>query len=107
MIAPRWGRLVPDPHLLVNVYITREAVASSGIEGTQASVTEIFDAAVTGVSQRGEVQEVRNYIVALEHGLKRIEEGLPISLRLIEESSWCLLLIRWWDRPSRGAPYGG
>lgn len=47
------GRLLPDPHLLVNAYITREAVASSGIEGTQASVTEIFDAAVTGVSKRG------------------------------------------------------
>lgn len=85
------GRLLPDPHLLVNAYITREAVASSGIEGTQASVTEIFDAAVTGVSQRGDVQEVRNYIVALEHGLKRLEEGLPISLRLIKEMHHLLL----------------
>jgi hypothetical protein len=84
-IAPRWVGwqelgIFYLPHLLVNVYITWEAVASPGIEGTQASVTEIFDAAVTGVSQWGDVQEVRNYIVALEHGLKRIEEGLPISL---------------------------
>jgi Fic family protein len=85
------GRLLPNPHLLVNAYITREAVASSGIEGTQASVTEIFDAAVTGVSQRGDVQEVRNYIVALRHGLKRLEEGLPISLRLIKEMHQLLL----------------
>jgi Fic family protein len=68
------GRLLPNPHLLVNAYITREAVASSGIEGTQASVTEIFDAAATGVSQRGDVQEVANYIVALRHGLKRLED---------------------------------
>ena len=45
------GRLLPDPHLLVNAYITREAVSSSRIEGTQASVTEIFDATVTGISQ--------------------------------------------------------
>ncbi|MGH3974459.1 MAG: Fic family protein [Pseudonocardiaceae bacterium] len=85
------GRLLPDPHLLVNAYITREAVASSGIEGTQASVTEIFDAAVTGVSKRGDVQEVRNYILALRHGLKRLEEGLPVSLRLIREMHELLL----------------
>lgn len=85
------GRLLPDPHLLVNAYITREAVASSRIEGTQASVTEIFDAAVTGISPRGDIQEVRNYITALKHGLKRLEEGWPISLRLIKEMH-CLLL---------------
>src|SRR5687767_12968177 len=53
------GRLLPDPHLLVNAYITREAVASSRIEGTQASVTEVFDAAVSGTSARADVQEVR------------------------------------------------
>lgn len=85
------GRLLPDPHLLVNAYITREAVASSGIEGTQASVTEIFDAAVTGVSKRGDVQEVRNYILALQHGLRRLEEGFPVSLRLIKEMHEFLL----------------
>jgi len=66
------GRLLPDPHLLVNAYITREAVASSRIEGTQASVTEVFDAAVTGTSARADVQEVRNYILALHHGLTRL-----------------------------------
>jgi Fic family protein len=41
------GRLLPYPHLLVSAYVTREAVSSSRIEGTQASVTEVFDAAVT------------------------------------------------------------
>ena len=79
------GRLLPDPHLLVNAYITREAVASSRIEGTQASVTEVFDAAVTGETRRGDIREVRNYIAALQHGLKRLDEGFPISLRLIRE----------------------
>ncbi len=79
------GRLLPDPHLLVNAYITREAVASSRIEGTQASVTEVFDAAVTGTSPRADVREVRNYIGALEHGLQRLDEGFPISLRLMRE----------------------
>ena len=85
------GRLLPDPHLLVNAYITREAVASSRIEGTQASVTEIFDAAVTGKSARADVQEVRNYILALHHGLTRLEEGFPISLRLVKEMHGILL----------------
>ncbi len=49
------GRLLPDPHLLVNAYITREAVSSSRIEGTQASVTEVFDAAVTGETKRDDI----------------------------------------------------
>ncbi|WP_319449414.1 MULTISPECIES: Fic family protein [unclassified Mycobacterium] len=85
------GRLLPDPHLLVNAYITREAVASSRIEGTQASVTEIFDAAVTDKSPRADVQEVRNYIRALEHGVSRLGDGFPISLRLIREMHDLLL----------------
>src|SRR4249920_3863110 len=62
------GRLLPDPHLLVNAYITREAVASSRIEGTQASVTEVFDAVVSGVTRRDDLREVVNYISALQHG---------------------------------------
>lgn len=85
------GRLLPDPHLLVNAYITREAVASSRIEGTQASVTEVFDAAVTGTSARADVQEVRNYIQALHHGLTRLTEGFPLSLRLVKEMHGILL----------------
>lgn len=98
------GRLLPDPHLLVNAYITREAVASSGIEGTQASVTEIFDAAVTGLSKRGDIQEVRNYIVALHHGVRRLEEGFPISLRLIKEMHRLLLTdVRGQERTPRSA----
>ena len=85
------GRLLPDPHLLVNAYITREAVASSRIEGTQASVTEVFDAEITGKVSRPDIQEVRNYIRALGHGLKRMDEDLPISLRLIREMHALLL----------------
>lgn len=85
------GRLLPDPHLLVNAYLATEAVASSRIEGTQASVTEVFDAAVTGRSARADVQEVRNYIAALEHGLARMADGFPISLRLVKEMHGILL----------------
>ncbi len=86
------GRLLPNPHLLVNAYITREAVSSSRIEGTQASVTEVFDAVVTGEAKRDDIKEVRNYITALEHGVRRIQEDdFPISLRLIREMHRILL----------------
>jgi Fic family protein len=86
------GRLLPDPHLLVNAYITREAVSSSRIEGTQASVTEVFDAAVTGETKRDDIREVRNYVAALKHGVRRLEEDdFPISLRLIKEMHKILL----------------
>ena len=85
------GRLLPDPHLLVNAYITREAVASSRIEGTQASVTEVFDAEITGKVARADIQEVRNYIRALTHGLNRLTNDFPISLRLIKEMHELLL----------------
>lgn len=79
------GRLLPYPHLLVNAYVTREAVSSSRIEGTQASVTEVFDAAVTGETKRDDIREVRNYVRALEHGVTRLSEDFPLSLRLIRE----------------------
>ena len=93
------GRLLPDPHLLVNAYLTREAVASSRIEGTQASVTEVFDAEVTGNSGHHDVREVRNYIVALQYGLRRLEENFPICLRLIREMHALLLTdVRGRDR---------
>ncbi len=86
------GRLLPDPHLLVNAYITREAVSSSRIEGTQASVTEVFDAAVTGETKRDDIREVRNYVAALEHGVRRMQDDdFPISLRLIKEMHKILL----------------
>ncbi len=86
------GRLLPDPHLLVNAYITREAVSSSRIEGTQASVTEVFDAAVTGDTRRNDIREVVNYVSALEHGVRRMQEdGFPLCLRLIREMHGILL----------------
>lgn len=79
------GRILPDPHVLVNAYITREAVSSSRIEGTQASMTEVFDAAATGETKRSDIREVRNYIDALEHGIRRLRGEFPLSLRLIRE----------------------
>jgi Fic family protein len=79
------GRLLPNPHLLVNPYVTREAVASSRIEGTQASLSEVLEASATGLSTPGsDVQEVQNYIGAFNSGL-RLLQTMPLCLRLIRE----------------------
>jgi Fic family protein len=80
------GRLLPNPHILVEPYITREAVASSRIEGTQASMADVFQAAAGGGTPADgtDVREVRNYIEAMNRGLARLAE-LPLCLRLIRE----------------------
>ena len=79
------GRLLPNPHLLVNPYVTREAVASSRIEGTQASLSEVLEASATGLSTPGSgVQEVQNYIAAFNSGL-RLLQSMPLCLRLIRD----------------------
>lgn len=76
------GRLLPNPQILVNAYVRREAVASSRIEGTQTTISELFEAEARG-DIRGEVAEVMNYVGALNLGLARLRE-LPISRRLLE-----------------------
>lgn len=79
------GRALPNPHLLILPFARREAVLSSRIEGTQASLSDLF---AFEASQRFEdisdVREVFNYVRALEYGLARVKD-LPISLRLIRE----------------------
>ena len=82
----REGSRLPNPHLLMRPFITREAVLSSKIEGTQATIGEVL-AASAGINIKqnpDDLQEVQNYITALEYGLKRLEE-FPLSLRLIKE----------------------
>jgi Fic family protein len=74
---------------LVNAYVTREAVASSRIEGTQATLSDVFDAEARG-QVSGDVKEVVNYINAMNVGLERLAE-LPISKRLVEEIHAVLL----------------
>jgi len=83
------GRLLPNPHLLIRPYVAREALASSRIEGTQASLSDLFDAQALD-DIRGDVKEVTNYIDALEHGLVRLET-LPVSRRLLCEVHEILL----------------
>ena len=79
------GRQLPNPHLLIAPYVRREAVLSSRIEGTRASLSDLLlDEAEPERSGDGDVREVRNYVAALEHGLERLRE-LPLSLRLVRE----------------------
>ena len=80
-------RTLPNPHLLIRPFMSREAVLSSRIEGTQASLSDLFyfEALQTPTAPRGsDVGEVGNYVRALEHGLKRLST-LPLSLRLMTE----------------------
>jgi Fic family protein len=79
------GRLLPNPHLLVQPYLTTEALSSSRIEGTQASLSDVFEAAAEETtSSDHDVREVQNYIAAFELGYGRLED-LPLSLRLVRE----------------------
>jgi len=82
------GGQLPNPHLLISPYIKREAVLSSRIEGTKASLSDLLiDEIDDGhAKQQGsdDVKEVRNYVRALEHGIAMLPD-LPLSLRLIRD----------------------
>src|SRR5436309_11963912 len=82
------GRHLPDPHLLIAPYVRREAVLSSRIEGTKASLSDLLldemENAASVPREEDDVREVRNYVVALEYGIKRLRD-LPLSLRLVRE----------------------
>src|SRR5437764_13805048 len=79
------GATLPNPHLLIQPFARREAVLSSRIEGTQASVGDLFLFEIGNPApERSDVREVANYVAALEYGFGRLHE-LPVSLRLIRE----------------------
>jgi Fic family protein len=79
------GRQLPNPHLLIAPYLRREAVLSSRIEGTRASLSDLLlDEADGERPEDADVREVRNYVDALEYGLQRLRD-LPLSLRLVRE----------------------
>ncbi len=81
------GRLMSNPHLLIRPFIRREAVFSSRIEGTQASLADLFTYEAVQLSLfdlPDDVREVHNYVRALEYGLERMQD-FPLSLRLIRE----------------------
>lgn len=82
------GRALPNPHLLIGPMIKREAVQSSRIEGTQASLADVLLDEATpskaAPANADDLREVHNYVTALEHGISRLND-LPLSLRLVRE----------------------
>ena len=86
------GRRLPNPHLFIRSLVRKEAVLSSRIEGTQATLGELLaaEADAAAVRSSADLQEVGNYVTALEYGLERLET-LPVSLRLVRELHECLM----------------
>jgi Fic family protein len=84
---------LPDSGLLLYYYIRKEAVLSSQIEGTQSSLADLllFESDEAPSVPIDDVTEVSTYVAALEHGLTRVQEGFPLSLRLIKEMHAILL----------------
>lgn len=79
------AQLIPNPDLFVGMYVNREAVLSSQIEGTQASLTDVLVFEVGGdVDYQSDVHEIINHIAAMNYGLRRLPD-LPLSLHLIRE----------------------
>lgn len=91
------GELLPNPDLLIRPYVTREAVLSSKIEGTQASIIDIFEFEANAKvdseedGKRKRIQEVVNYIHALNGCIKRVQKGEPITLVMIRDAHKTLL----------------
>ncbi|HEY4245526.1 MAG TPA: Fic family protein [Lacunisphaera sp.] len=86
--------LLPDPHLFLYSYVRKEALLSSQIEGTQSSLSELllFENDIIAGVPIDDVQEVSNYVAAMNHGLARLREGFPLSLRLLKEIHHELLM---------------
>src|SRR5919198_6180336 len=85
----RWageGGRLPNPHLRIRPFVRREAVLSSRIEGTQATLGELLAAEAGAAVERSpaDLREVANYVAALEHGIRLLKK-LPLSTRLIRE----------------------
>ncbi len=79
--------LLPDPSLFLYFYVRKEALLSSQIEGTQSSLSDLllFESQETPGTPIDDVEEVSNYVAAMNYGLERLESGFPLSLRLIRE----------------------
>ena len=91
--------LLPNTSLFLYLYVQKEALLSSQIEGTQSSLTDLllFENDQQPSTPIDDVEEVSNYVAAINYGLRRLEEGFPLSLRLLREIHGILL------RGGRGA----
>jgi Fic family protein len=85
--------VLPDPSLFLYMYIRKEALLSSQIEGTQSSLSDLllYEAEEAPGVPIDDAREVSNYVAAMDHGLRRLREGFPLSLRLIREIHAILL----------------
>jgi len=85
--------LLPDPELFLYMYVRKEAVLSAQIEGTQSSLSDLllFESEGEPGVPLDDIREVSNYVAALDHGLKRLRGGFPLSLRLLREIHSVLL----------------
>jgi Fic family protein len=79
--------ILPSPPLFLFMYVRKEALLSSQIEGTQSSLSDLllFENDEIPLVSLDDVQEVSNYVAAMDHGLKRLRDDFPLSLRLIRE----------------------
>lgn len=93
------GETIQNPHLLIRPFVRREAVLSSRIEGTQASISDLLRYEASGSRRsEGDVEEVANYVQALDYGLSLLDE-LPISVRLVNQVHSVLMRgVRGGDR---------
>lgn len=80
------GSVLPNPDLFVAMYVRQEAVLSSQIEGTQSTLEDVlqFEVDAKGLDLPKDVEEVVNYVGAMNYGIERLDT-LPLSLRLIRE----------------------
>ena len=85
--------LLPDTEFFLYMYIRKEAILSSMIEGTQSSLSDLllFELNEEPEVPVDDVQEVSNYVAALYHGIARLQKGFPLSLRLLKEIHGILL----------------
>ena len=85
--------IVPDPAIINYMYVRKEAVLSSQIEGTQSTLDDLlrYESDGTAGVPVDDVNEVSSYVAALNHGLERIQGGFPLSFRLIREVHKILL----------------
>ena len=97
-------KLLPDPSIFLYGYVRKEALLSSQIEGTQSSFADLLlhESHLAPGVPLDDVQEVSNYVAAMNHGLRRLRrDGFPLSLRLIKEIHAVLMAK---GRGSRQAP---
>ena len=87
--------ILPSNTLFVFMYVRKEALLSSQIEGTQSSLSDLllFENDATQFVALDDVGEVSNYVLAMRHGLTRLSEDFPLSLRLIKEMHEKLLSL--------------